>query len=119
MHHPRDESRERWEQELRDRQRNVVFPDTVRNEGEFYRRVFSGGTNLNRWQTAGALIVLVFSVGVAVFLLVMECTGGGWPCIVQQIVLVSVIGACLLLMARHIVKSAKRAKEERQNPPHQ
>ena len=29
--------RDRWMDELAERQRNIVFPDTVRNEGEFYR----------------------------------------------------------------------------------
>jgi hypothetical protein len=41
-----DERRQRWEQDLRNRQRNIVFPDTVLNEFRGYRFLFSGKTRL-------------------------------------------------------------------------
>ncbi|HEY2499298.1 MAG TPA: hypothetical protein VGK24_19735 [Candidatus Angelobacter sp.] len=31
-----------WERDIRNRQRNIVFPDTVLNEGRFYRNIASG-----------------------------------------------------------------------------
>lgn len=39
--------REEWEQDLRERQRNIVFPDTVRNEGNFYRSLVHSKTPLS------------------------------------------------------------------------
>lgn len=42
-----DERQQRWEQDLRNRQRNIVFPDTVLNEFRGYRFLFSGKVKLN------------------------------------------------------------------------
>ncbi len=49
--------REQWEQDVRDRQRNVVFPDTVQNEARFYRKVISGDGNLTLVQRIGSLLL--------------------------------------------------------------
>lgn len=45
-----------WEQDIRNRQRNIVFPDTVLNEGRFYRNIFSRDAEF----TSGQRISLVF-----------------------------------------------------------
>ena len=50
---------ERWEQDLRNRQRNIVFPDTVLNEGRFYRHMFSYKARFTLLQRLG-IIVLAF-----------------------------------------------------------
>lgn len=52
MESPR--AREHWEQELRLRQRSVVFPDTVRNEGNFFRGIVYNRARLNGVQRMGA-----------------------------------------------------------------
>jgi hypothetical protein len=31
-----------WERDVLNRQRNIVFPDTILNEGRFYRNIASG-----------------------------------------------------------------------------
>ncbi|HEY1936923.1 MAG TPA: hypothetical protein VGJ33_03215 [Candidatus Angelobacter sp.] len=46
-----------WERDIRNRQRNIVFPDTVLNEGRFYRNIASGKA--------------VFTVGLKISLLVI------------------------------------------------
>jgi uncharacterized membrane protein len=33
--------RERWEQDIATRQRNIVFPDTALNEGRFWKNLYS------------------------------------------------------------------------------
>jgi hypothetical protein len=45
-----------WQAELENRQRNIVFPDTVRNETNFLRSLFSG-MPLTRVQRIGAAIL--------------------------------------------------------------
>jgi len=45
------------------RQRNVVFPDTVENEGRFWRGILRGEIRLNAFQKIGAAIVVLLAVG--------------------------------------------------------
>jgi hypothetical protein len=40
--------KQEWEQDIINRQRNIVFPDTVLNEGRFYRNLFSREPALSR-----------------------------------------------------------------------
>ena len=42
--------RQEWERDLINRQRNFVFPDTVLNEGRFYRNIFSRDAEFTRGQ---------------------------------------------------------------------
>jgi hypothetical protein len=37
-------NQQEWERDVRNRQRNIVFPDTNLNEGRFYRNLASGKT---------------------------------------------------------------------------
>ena len=53
-------AREEWEQDVSARQQNVVFPDTVRNEGRLWRNLKSEKQKLTIVQAIGiALILLV------------------------------------------------------------
>jgi len=48
--------KQEWEQDIINRQRNIVFPDTVLNEGRFYRNIFSRDFEFTR----GQRIAMVF-----------------------------------------------------------
>jgi hypothetical protein len=50
--------RDAWLAEARDRQRNIVFPDTVRNEGHFWRNL--ANRRLNFVQQIGFAVVSLF-----------------------------------------------------------
>jgi hypothetical protein len=50
-------SQQKWERDVINRQRNIVFPDTVLNEGRFYRNIFSGKVPLNPTQRFGILLI--------------------------------------------------------------
>ena len=52
--HPRQ-----WEQELHNRQRNIVFPDTVRNYGNFYRTLLRGGAAFSGIQRFGLVLLSI------------------------------------------------------------
>ena len=59
-----------WERDVINRQRNIVFPDTVLNEARFYRNIASGqaiySPILKFWVVALLLYVFVFvSAGLA------------------------------------------------------
>jgi len=47
---------EEWELDILNRQRNIVFPDTVLNEGRFFRNMVSGQIPLNSVQKIGVLL---------------------------------------------------------------
>jgi hypothetical protein len=48
--------RQEFELDVYNRQRNIVFPDTVLNEGRFYRTIFSSNAQFTRGQRI-ALVV--------------------------------------------------------------
>jgi len=68
--HGKDE----WLRDIDRRQRNVVFPDTVQNEGRLWRNAWSGQQSLNFAQWAGVLVMFLFFGAGLVYVLVML-----WP----------------------------------------
>lgn len=60
---------EAFERDFEFRQRNVVFPETVQNEGQFYRNILAADRQermpLNPLQRLGVLLLTVFSVSSA------------------------------------------------------
>jgi protein-S-isoprenylcysteine O-methyltransferase Ste14 len=55
-----------WLQDLRNRQRNIVFPDTVENQGNFYRNMLARDARFNPVQRAGLVIMSVVLIGVSI-----------------------------------------------------
>jgi hypothetical protein len=58
-------SLQEWERDVRNRQRNIVFPDTNLNQGRFYRNIFSDKAQFNLTQRIGLLLIagILLSVG--------------------------------------------------------
>ncbi|HKD80890.1 MAG TPA: hypothetical protein VKH81_14430 [Candidatus Angelobacter sp.] len=46
-----------WELDILNRQRNIVFPDTMLNEGRFFRNMVSGQIPLNPVQKFGIVLI--------------------------------------------------------------
>jgi hypothetical protein len=59
-------SLQEWEQDVRNRQRNIVFPDTMLNEGRFYRNIASGKAVFSTGQRVSLLMIVTFFVVVNV-----------------------------------------------------
>jgi hypothetical protein len=51
-----------WEQDVRYRQRNIVFPDTMLNAGRFYRNIASGRAVFSAGQRICLFLIVVFYV---------------------------------------------------------
>jgi hypothetical protein len=51
-----------WERDILNRQRNIVFPDTMLNEVRFYRHIIRFKTRLNPVQRAGVLLMGAFAL---------------------------------------------------------
>jgi hypothetical protein len=65
-----EREREAWEADIERRQHNFVFPDTVQNEGRFYRNILRTKMPLNPVQRAG-----VFGLGILSLLSGIGLTG--------------------------------------------
>jgi hypothetical protein len=57
-------NREEWEQDLSARQQNVVFPDTVRNEGNLWRNLMSGKQKLTLVQCVGVALMYLALIAI-------------------------------------------------------
>ena len=53
-------TRQEWEQDVINRQRNIVFPDTNLNEGRFYRNIASGRAVFSIGQKVSLLAIVAF-----------------------------------------------------------
>jgi hypothetical protein len=63
-------NQQKWERDILNRQRNIVFPDTNLNEGRFYRNIASGKAVFSLGQKVSLLIIVVIvlvftSIGLA------------------------------------------------------
>jgi hypothetical protein len=67
-------NREEWMRDVETRQRNIVFPDTVANEGRFLRNLTNTKERLNPWQLAGVIVLLAANAIFLVFFLAAR-----WP----------------------------------------
>ncbi|HLK54441.1 MAG TPA: hypothetical protein VKU42_13365 [Candidatus Angelobacter sp.] len=55
-------SQQKWERDILNRQRNIVFPDTVLNEGRFYRNIASGKAVFSTGQKVSLMLIAAFFV---------------------------------------------------------
>ena len=53
-------SQQKWERDVINRQRNILFPDTNLNEGRFYRNIASGKAVFSLGQKVSLLLVVAF-----------------------------------------------------------
>jgi len=70
-HHKRDE----WRQDIKARQRNVVFPDTVQNEARFWRNI--GKQPFTTSTKVGLAVLAILGLGVIRRHLGRDLPGGG------------------------------------------
>ncbi len=93
------------------RQRNVVFPDTVENEGRFWRNIWTG-KSLNLTQWVGLLVLILFFGGSVLFYLRMLWPVGQfswWQKVISSYgVYIVVFGAIVVL----IVIGNRRARRK-------
>ena len=60
-------SLQQWERDVINRQRNIVFPDTVMNQGRYYRNIASGKAVFTLGQKVSLLIVAGYATIVTSF----------------------------------------------------
>jgi hypothetical protein len=115
-----------WEQDVANRQRNVVFPDTVLNEGRFYRNIFQRKAPLSLPQKIGVFLLGALNVAVSLFLLegaISEIKENGWASFVwayESLCCLLILAFGVLLLSRAItaksVRSTKQKLHDSQHP---
>ena len=102
-----------WLRDIDSRQRNAVFPDTVQNEGRFWRNIWSGKTSLNLAQWAGVVILFLFLGGSVIFYLRMlwpEGQASWWQKVINGYgVYVVVLGAIVAFIVIGNRKARRKA----------
>jgi len=71
-------SREEWLRDVNERQRNVVFPDTLKNETRGWRNLIESKQPLSLIQQAGLLVLAVSFVSFALAFFILLAVGGGF-----------------------------------------
>lgn len=110
--------RPEWEKDLRNRQRNIVFPDTVLNQGTFYRNLLSRNAHLNSVQRFGAVILSLSAIAGSISLLVSmlglqdDTSGVPW---ISRITVIFMAVLSLLIGVR-LMKQAVRVQPEFDRP---
>jgi hypothetical protein len=124
--------REEWLRDIRNRQRNIVFPDTAVNEGRFWRNLYEGKQRLTPLQFAGILVfgICVLGLVVGIFL---EPNGGSFSeniliALIRYAIAFGILGGFLLvfgivqrLQQRHSTKpkvSVNRSSNDAEHGPH-
>jgi hypothetical protein len=108
-----------WQDDLARRQRNIVFSDTVENEGRFWRGILRGEIRLNAFQKIGAAIVLLLAVGMwgSVLLTMVTEPGDNRP-LWARVVNVGVplaLAVVLLLLFMALIGWQVRREQRRHN----
>ena len=99
-----------WLQDLRNRQRNTVFPDTVRNEGNFYRNMLAKDARFNPVQRTGLIVMSLVFIGTSVVMVGLFLTDPPNSSIPRFTYIGSVLFAMLLVfIAIRLLKKALTA----------
>ena len=57
-----DDNKSGWDHEMQARQRNLVFPDTTRNLGTFYRGIYEQKLSAGQWVGFGILLLFYIAL---------------------------------------------------------
>src|SRR5580693_2992002 len=101
-------NRERWLHDVDARQRSVVFPDTVQNEGRFWRNLGSQG-----WKASTKVALLLFGVIVfgrlTIFLIAIFQHGVNWPLALVVLAAWAAIFAAVAWATRRTLRNIQNA----------
>lgn len=110
----REHEREKWLQDIHARQRNFVFPDTVQNEGRFFRNLVSNPSP-NFGARVGFALLIAYVVGtVLVFVSgILSDADGKQELLAVVIAMVVFFGPIFAGIAWGTKRALKRAAAER------
>jgi len=110
--HGKQKQREEWLHDVEARQRNVVFPDTVQNEGRFWRNLGKGPSSTSA--KAGLVVLTIFVFVWAAVILVATYTGGVmWEFGLALLLLCGPIFGAIAWATRRSLRNIQNARRKR------
>jgi hypothetical protein len=107
-----DHTNEPWLTDVRDRQRNLVFPDTARNEGLFWRNV--GKLPWKRSTKAGmGLLALSFYAFLGAILISAFNEGTGWRLLLGMILFCGPLFGGIAFATRRALREVEGSRRSR------
>jgi hypothetical protein len=97
-------SRQDFIEDIRQKQQNTLWPDTLRNSRSVDSFLWNGDPNPSRVQRIAAWLLGLASVGFGVLLLDLARTGGGWLC--------RIMASAALLLGLKMFRNGFRRKSD-------
>jgi hypothetical protein len=106
-------------QDLWWRQRNIVFPDTVRNEGVFYRNLARGEQSRDALQRVGmmmAAVIFLFGGCMYLALALGAMAAEGLAALIPAIIMFAVAGVFFAVGGKLVIAAVFNIKRRGTNP---
>ena len=118
------QSNKDWLRDVEMRQRNIVFPDTMKNEARFWRNLMESKGHLTATQIIGiSLMYLSLIAGLAVCAVMAfhAASGGGWltrafRAIGVSLISIFFVGCGFLLLRWRVRKALSSSRHIRRTP---
>jgi hypothetical protein len=117
LRYERTNQRDQWLQDVRDRQNNIVFPQTLANETRLWRNIGTRPATSLTW--AGLTILGIFVFGFTAVLLVIFIRAGEWVevlagLVATLVVFGPIIGLVVWATRRNLRKLEKSRHKSRE-----
>jgi hypothetical protein len=103
-----ERQREQWLQDVRDRQKNVVFPQTLANEARLWRNIGTRTPTLMTW--VGLTILAIFVLGFMAFFFIVSAQAGlAWVVVLATLLVFGPIFGAILWATRRNLRNLENS----------
>ena len=103
--------REQWQRDVQNRQRNVVFPETLANETRLWRNILNGNATTLTWVGLAVLGIFVFGFIVA-FGKILNDAGGLWQGALETVVVFGPIFGLIIWATRRNLRKLQDSRHK-------
>jgi hypothetical protein len=103
--------RDQWMQDVRDRQNNIVFPQTLANETRLWRNIGTGPTTALTWAGLAVLAVFAFGSG-GYFLAIWIQAGAFWVGAVTMLLIFGPIFGLIVWATRRSLRKLEDSRHK-------
>ena len=102
---------EQWMRDVQDRQRNVVFPETLANETRLWRNILNGNATALTWIGLAVVGINVFGL-LVVFLKMLKNGGGLWVGILEMVLIFGPIFGLIVWATRRNLRKLENSRHK-------
>jgi hypothetical protein len=103
--------REQWMQDVQNRQRSVVFPETLANETRFWQNILNGKATTLTWVGLTVLGIFVFGFIIG-FLKILNEAGGLWQGALETVLIFGPIFGLIAWATRRNLRRLERSRHK-------